>query len=291
MAEGNPGQAPGKVVSPLKGGGFVAFDVRTTPPGPQNLPMSLANVESNIVHRVFIDEKNRLCFGYDLRIEPLQTDRKFRLVIDPIAEDYVQRLRAMPSLGAISPHPGSNPNSIAQFRGPQILNDGDSLVIDVLENPTNGTRISDVITVTFFESRLRTAAKQEQPRDFSIDDMELSVNNYRLLLNGNVIWGPPSGGCSGTIIWFYLPGRGRFVFSLIPREGLDFKKTGVIEHNKISFSLDGEHYEWISSSPVLAIDGIWNLWVLHDQLPKELFRFVGAVTIGAADGPQFLHRK
>jgi hypothetical protein len=42
------------------------------------------------------------------------------------------------------------------------------------------------------------------------------------------------------------------------------------------------------SSPILAIDGIWNLWVLHDQLPKELFRYVGTVTIGAADGPQFL---
>jgi len=53
----------------------------------------------------------------------------------------------------------------------------------------------------------------------------------------------------------------------------------------------GEYYEWVSSSPILANNGIWKLCVLPDQPPKESFRYVGAVTIGAADGPQFLQPK
>ena len=53
----------------------MAFDVKVDPPGPQDFSASPANIESNVVHRIFIDEKNKLHFGYDITIEPLEPER------------------------------------------------------------------------------------------------------------------------------------------------------------------------------------------------------------------------
>jgi len=62
-----------------------------------------------------------------------------------------------------------------------------------------------------------------------------------------------------------MPERGgRFIFSVMPHPGYDFKKVGVIENNKIKFTLNGENYEWISNTPVIGQGGNWNLYVLYD---------------------------
>jgi hypothetical protein len=78
-------------------------------------------------------------------------------------------------------------------------------------------------------------------------------------------------GCTGALLWFYVPERGRFIFSLVPREGYQFKKIAVLDDNKIEFSVNGERYEWVSSTSILPNGGTWNLWVLHDPDYTPLF--------------------
>ena len=73
------------------------------------------------------------------------------------------------------------------------------------------------------------------------------------------------------MLWFYLPGRGRYIFSIIPYEGYPFQNIGKIENNKISFSLDGDLYEWISSSPIIGDGGNWQIWVLRDSSYRPEF--------------------
>jgi hypothetical protein len=53
-------------------------------------------------------------------------------------------------------------------------------------------------------------------------------------------------------LWFYVPERGRFIFSLVPREGYSFEKIGILEGNKIEFVINGERYEWVSGVEILA---------------------------------------
>jgi len=72
-------------------------------------------------------------------------------------------------------------------------------------------------------------------------------------------------------LWFYVPERGRFIFSLVPREGYSFEKIGILEGNKIEFVINGERYEWVSGVEILASGGVWNLWVLHDSRYTPLF--------------------
>ena len=62
-------------------------------------------------------------------------------------------------------------------------------------------------------------------------------------------------GCQGSLLWFYVPQRGRFIFSLVPREGYSFQKIGILDNNVIEFIIDGEHYEWVSTLPILPNGG------------------------------------
>jgi hypothetical protein len=102
-------------------------------------------------------------------------------------------------------------------------------------------------------------------RDFSIDNVDIGVAMPRLLVNGECV--DCLGGyysVRGTLIYFYAPGRGRFIFSLTQREGYNFQKVGLIQQNKIVFSMNGDYYEWISAEPILQDGGFYNLWVLYD---------------------------
>jgi hypothetical protein len=108
-------------------------------------------------------------------------------------------------------------------------------------------------------------ASKRPARDFTLNDVALGVTNYRLFVNGEMVTADaPTGGCAGAIIWFYLPERGRFILSLQPHPGYDFQKVGVIEHNRILFSLNGDQYEWRSEAPIVGQGGNWHLWVLHE---------------------------
>jgi len=79
-----------------------------------------------------------------------------------------------------------------------------------------------------------------------------------------VITGKPGTNLGGALLWCYVEGQGRFIFSLVPREGYQFQKIGIINENRIEFTVKGKHFEWLSGSPILPNGGIWNIWVLHD---------------------------
>ena len=98
-----------------------------------------------------------------------------------------------------------------------------------------------------------------------MEAVALRVVDFRLLVDGSLMGaGKPGTDFHGALIWCYLEGHGRFIFSLVPREGYQFQKVGIITDNRIEFSLKGKRFEWFSSAPILPSGGTWNLWVLHD---------------------------
>ncbi|HEX8638091.1 MAG TPA: hypothetical protein VF692_08520 [Pyrinomonadaceae bacterium] len=181
-----------------------------------------------------------------------------------------------------------------------VINDGATLALDVLINPQTGVKIVDLIKVSS-EAKQSGDKIADEPtaRDFSPDAVKLSLKNFKVLIDNqqfNESENPVLGSVSGTIIWFYLPGHGRFIFSLAPREGYDFQKIGVVAGNKISFKTNDKSYELISAASVFggAISGggsggydsvVWNLWVLRDTdfVPDFADANPGSYLFGAAD--------
>jgi hypothetical protein len=276
-------QSPAKrqLVVPLNEGGFVAFKSETSwtdtkktsaevQPAPAILGSQALADGDRVIHRVLQDAGGRFVFGYDLWVAPNPAARKFNVVVRPMDPQFENKLRAgNPAEG--KPPQAEVISTFPQATGPQTLDDGDAFSLDLLINQSSGIKIVDVVRVTFDRSSFWNDPRV-MPRDFTLDAVELTIKDYRLLINGNVVSTAKSKReCSGTLLWFYLPNRGRFIFSLVPRAGYEFQKVGVIEDNRIEFTVNDNHYEWLSSSPILPGGGSWNVWVLHDPNYTPLF--------------------
>jgi len=285
-------QNPAKrqLVMQLSTGGFVAF--RSETPGSKNVPegKSLASLlysqafaaENRIIHRVLTDAQQNVVFGYDLWVSADPNTRKFSLAVLPADEAFRRTF-----LKDYTPLRPNGPfATFPKSTTPQTLDDGDAVSLELLVNNESGVKIVDVVSVTFDRATLRESHLESAPKDFTLDAVELGVKNYSLLINGTLVNKSKSTiGFTGTLLWFYIPDRGRFIFSLVPREGYEFAKIAVVDDNRIEFTLNNEKYEWLSSESILPNGGTWNLWVLHDTHYTPLFGSESSVPRTPSKGP------
>jgi len=262
------------VVVPLAEGGIVAFKSETAWSGARG-SASIASgslitqgefraqafVDDNrVIHRVLADAAGKYVFGYDLLIEAVPVSRTFTIAVAPLDSQIENKLLAEGS--KVQP---ARIATLPQAGEPEILDDGDSFALDLLVNQKTGVKIVDLVKVSFDRSNLWDDNPRNLPRDFTLDAVPLRVIDFRLLVDGNLVAaGKPGTKFTGALIWCYVEGQGRFIFSLVPRDGYEFQKVGIIEDQRIEFTLKGRHYEWLSSEPILPSRGSWNLWMLHD---------------------------
>jgi hypothetical protein len=271
-------QNPAKrqLVMQVSNGGFVAF--RSETPGAKNTPDSNSLTallysqafagNNRIIHRVLTDAQNNVVFGYDLWINSDPISKKFSLAVLPADEAFRRTFLKDYTQTRTNASFATFPKSTS----PQTLDDGDAVSLDLLVNNESGVKIVDVVSVTFDRATLREGYLESAPKDFTLDAVALSMKNYSLTINGNLIGKSKSSiGCEGALLWFYVPERGRFIFSLVPREGYNFAKVAVLDGNRIEFAVNGERYEWLSSASILPNGGTWNLWVLHDTDYTPMF--------------------
>jgi hypothetical protein len=257
------------VVVPLADGGFVAFKSQTTGLS-TNASAELAELQNefsarafaddnHVIHRVLLNAKGRYVFGYDLSVQALASARSFKISVTPLNPQVESKL-----LAAAEGKP-SHIATLPRTAEPQTLDDGDSFTLDLLVNEQTGIKIVDFVKVSFDRGSLWNDRPGTVPRDFTLDAVALSLVNYKLSIDGNLVAsGKPGTNFGGALVWCYIEGYGRFIFSLVPREGYQFQKAGIITDNMIEFTVGGRRYEWLSSAPILPTGGTWNLWVLHD---------------------------
>ena len=263
------GSGPSKEIVSLPDGGFVSFKNQTTWSqlrqafDMRQLPAPLTSQtladRDQIIHRVLRDREGRFVFGYDLWISGNSTNKQFTVVVRPLAAEVVSSLKANEQSAAetVSTFPKATES--------QTLADGAEFSLDLLINKTTGVKIVDMVKVSFDRSSLGGDNPALRARDFTADAVAMEMKDYNLLVDDELIaTGKSKTGSSGALLWLYVPERGRFIFSLVPRPDYGFEKVGTVSANKIQFSVRGNHYEWLSSSPILHEEGTWNLWVLSD---------------------------
>ena len=271
----NGAQRAGQFVQPLHEEGFIAFRIEAAPINAARVSLNLEEVQAalnsqvsladdNLVHRLLVDAEGNFVFGYDLVVEPIAASKQFRVSVKPLSADFAQQLRSRPQPDATKRMSGSI-STLSRAAAAQLIEDGDAFALDLLVNAQTGVKIVDVVKLSFDRAKLWSAPRGLPLRDFTLGNVELAVRDYKLTINGEPVGGKPARSVAGALVWLSVPDRGRFIFSLIPREGYNFQKTGIIEGNRISFTAGGDVYEWTSSAPVVGnSSGNWNLWVLHD---------------------------
>lgn len=208
--------------------------------------------DGRTIHRVLQNPKGEYIFGYDLIVLAHADAKKFTITVKPLDQALESRLgRGIPTL--------------REGTQPQVMDDGDSFALDLLVNQNTGVKIVDFVKVSFERSKLWEDKAVPLPRDFTLDAVALKIVDFKLTIGGNpVMTGLRGTDFAGALLWCYVEGHGRFIISLVPRDGYAFEKSGIINDNRIAFQINGRQYEWLSSEPVLPGGGTWNVWVLHD---------------------------
>ena len=241
----------------------VAIKTETFPPNDKdpsgNIYSSGTGYTGNTIHRIMMDTKNKIYFGYDLIAEKQGESGKFKVEIKTLSKSPAELFR-----NNSADYSGYTAKSLAKYPESLILDDGDSITFDILENPQTQTKILDVIKITSKQQNFGYYfSEREKATDFTIENVELHLDKPEISINGQKTTYRSM--ASGNIVYVYLPGKGRFIFSFRPQPDFNFQKTGTVLDNKILFEFNGEKYEIINKSPVLGSGGKWNLWVMFDE--------------------------
>ncbi len=255
----------------------VRFVTRLEPATP-GTPFEGSVIDSGVygnAQRFIDDAAHRRSFGYELQLEPSADATTAQLRIMPLHDAKHAVDNGWSQFGL--------PAGLPKYPAIPGLRVGDTVALDLLVNPATGQKIVDYLTLV--------KGRSPQPvHDFSLNDIELSLDRPRILSGGSVLKDDFSGGASGNVVWIYLPGRGRFVLSLFPNPKLGFQKSGTVAGNLLTFHDGATELRLECKSPVAPGDGPYNLYVLRDPAwhPKGAGT---AILTGAAGSADFRSRE
>jgi len=266
------------------------FETRTEPPTPV-LPFLGSSSGRTVyrgqsgysaTHRYFRNDIDFTYVGYDVLVEQDAQPDTFRVTL--------MDLGIGPLDFAISPNGSARPTDWKKLQppplpGPRMVQLGDKVEVPVWIDPNTGQKLVDVFQVLKsapalqnFSNMLRTstmAPPRAAPvvptvsgtaREFHVEDAEMHLVQPRVTLNGTPQGSPMRGGqgATGTLIWFYLPNRGRYILSLAPRPALGFVKSGEVRGGAIQFKIEGDEFLMESYTPIAPGSAPYILYVLHD---------------------------
>lgn len=163
-----------------------------------------------------------------------------------------------------------------------IINDGDVIVLDLLENNSKNIKAQDKILLTKQSLSSRNYfGDLEKPKDFSIDQIKLYLTEFEVMLNGEKLKQKSLFDVKGHILAFHFKNKGKVFLSLFPHQEFNFKKIGTISGKVASFKINSDSYRITSGSSIWDNNDDeetkWTLWgfyipedKLKDKVPDNL---------------------
>jgi hypothetical protein len=203
-------------------------------------------------HRFLLDDATRRYVGYDVILNK-RSDGMLALALAPLSVS-AERLGLKGEWTQVPLRVNSTP---------QIVKPGDEIAIDMFGNPATGQKIVDHL---FFDNSHGTVRLPEgTPRDFTVEDVPLTLASPKILLNGKQLEAEGgTGEISGEAVYFYLPGHGRYAMSLAPNPELGFRNLGEVRGSTISFRNGSDTWTVACKRPIAPGGGVFNLYVYPD---------------------------
>jgi hypothetical protein len=254
------GAAWGQLMSGMSNTHGVTFshETRLEPPTPGISKICGGTLtENNVAKHHLCDVARQTCFGYDVTVEPL-ADGRFQFKFSPLTITPQKMHEIFPEVKSWTLLP------LPQNPVTQVVRAGDVLVLDLFVNPSTGQKIVDYIKVMGGQGRRLVATGPA--REFSVADAPLEISSPRLEINGKLLEATAqhSGGVSGSPLWIYIRGRGRFVFSLAPRADLGFQKAGEVRGSTMTWRWGTDEYSLNSDRRIAPGPDAYLLYVFND---------------------------
>ena len=285
------------------------WETHLTPPVPplaEGFGTSATLDPSGVIHRVLLDRVRKVVFGYDVRIEPAGSDT-YRLTFEAPSMTREQRERLLGSDFDTWKELPSNPSFVSRgqtIRAAKTAMDGvrrgQVLELNLLTTES-GQTLTDYVTIQPPPRRFDGFQPLPDPvfhftpgpaRDFVLSDVQLALVSPRLSINGKPepLSDRVNSSARGTVVWFYLPNRGRYVLSLVPRPELGFRRAGEVRGSTVRFTFGGETFTLLTADQVAPGQAPFNLYVLHDPAWKPTYANANldAFIVDGADRPEYV---
>jgi hypothetical protein len=211
--------------------------------------------ENNIIKRHLCYFARKQYFGYDLTTEALG-DGKYRLSFSPLSITPQKMEEIYPKEGSWSMVP------LPQQPVTQVVQSGDTVAMDLFVNPSTGQKIVEYIKVQGSNAG-GPLTVSGRSRDSSVEDGSLELDAPQLKING-VPSAESRGTVTGSPVWIYVMGRGRFVFTLAPRLDLGFQKAGQIRGSVMTWRFGNDEYVLSTNGRIAQGNGTFDLYVFND---------------------------
>jgi hypothetical protein len=192
---------------------------------------------------------------------------------------------------------------------PKIVHDGDVIGIELMTDATTGDKLIEDVTIQPFSQRATIGSPlpllgrggpgppgeravptvEGAPRDFLAADAEMRLTQPRVTLNGTVqpAAGRATPSVTGNLVWFYIPGRGRYILSLVPRPELEFHKVGELRGGRITLRLNSDAITLECFTEIATGHAPYNLYVLLDSKWEPTAQAQkGQLAIGSVDAEE-----
>jgi len=280
----------------------VSFNTHVEPPSPgpwaQLFSAGFNSYMINsfvVAHRYLYDDAHHILLGYDLLIESQPQSDAFRASFLELGIGSLE----LPAIGDGKPRADAvgqwQKLPLAKYPAPRMIHVGDVISVELWTASDTGQKIIDEIhfdamlpyaitccappaiiqqTMQARAAALRAAtAISARPaptvpgpaREFSAEDAEMRLGQFRISVNGTPE--PPATSravATGSLIWFSLPNRGRYVLSLTPHPALGFAKAGEVRGGVVTFTLDGVTIKLECPVAIAPGDAAYSVYVLHD---------------------------
>jgi hypothetical protein len=294
------------------------WETHLTPPVPplaDGFGTAVVTDVSGVIHRVLLDRARKVVFGYDVRVEPEAGVDTYRLVFDPLSmtpevreltlggDNTQWRQLAGPAISTQwqgarvgVPPVGAQRSEITGVRRGQVLE------LHLLTTDS-GQTLTDYVTIDRPWPKTQGFSTVPAPdfhfsagpaRDFAVGDVQLELIAPRVNVNGrpepSSDRASPSSTARGAVVWFYLPGRGRYLLSLAPRQELGFRRAGEIRGSIARFTFGEETITLLSGDRIAPGAGAYTLYVLRDPAWRPTYAHANteAFIIGAADRAEYV---
>ncbi len=306
IAGGRLGTLPGRTI----GTGNLQPTLRADPPAFNRRLTTVyhgrSNARTSYFSRIVIDDIKHEYFGYEVLLEE-DTPGGYRMTFGPPAISSIE----LSSWGAPAKEWSLWTGRLPESR---IVHQGDVISVELLTDATTGDKLIEDITIqppnrvtgmvgplgTGFAAPTvaRPIPTVEGPaRDFSASDAEMRLTLPRIMVNGveqsiaPAATGLPSNllvrNVSGSLVWLYLPGRGRYILSLASRPELGFTKTGEVRGGLAKFTIDGEEFAVECPAEIASGHAPYNLYVSRDAFYEPTAQAqkgkVAVGTVGVAE--------
>lgn len=231
------------------------------PTGQEVLTVEMTRASGNSFYRVFRDQNQLAVYAYILMLDLAANGTAVHATAKAYDAQFMERF---PNADGGKPTP-----TLSADREAGPLGNGQSADIDLFEIPGMGLNVNETIAVKIDQ---RPAAGA------------LRFSGLRVSINGKTMPGAQQAEVSGRHLMFYVPGRGGYFFSA-QDPGHGFVKAGVVNGNRMQFSLDNENYECIANAPILTDAPSSELWVWHDAGYKPAGNFTAHLRSGGSELP------